>query len=83
MGVNPTPGVRGLGVEEVVILKVRIRVATHTYGTSGRRLKANELAAAIQDEVAPGESGCMTPHAADPRAEHTKGLLGRLVDWTT
>ena len=51
----------------------------HTCGTGGRRLQANELAAAIQDEVAPGESGCMTPHAADPRAEHAKGLLGRLV----
>ena len=42
--------VRGLGVEEVVILKARIRVATHTCGTGGGRLQADELAAAIQDE---------------------------------
>ena len=76
---NTTSGVRGLGVEEVVILEVRIGVATHTCGTGGRRLQANELAAAIQDEVASGENGCITPHAADPRAEHAKGLLGRLV----
>ena len=66
-------------MEEVVILEVRIRVAIHTCGTGGGRLQADELAAAIQDEVAPGENGCMTPHAADPRAEHAKGLLGRFV----
>ena len=69
-GVNTTSGVRGLGVEEVALLEVRIRVATHTCGTGGGRLQADELAAAIQNEVAPGENGCMTPHAADPRAEH-------------
>ena len=68
-----------VGVEEVLVLEVRIGVATHTFGTGGRRLHANELAAAIQDEVAPGENGCMTPYAADPRATHAKGLLGRLV----
>ena len=73
---NPTPGVRGLGVEEVLILEVRIRVTAHTCGTGGRRLQADKLAAAIQDEVAPGENGCMTPHAADPRAGHAKAIFG-------
>ena len=78
-GVNTTSGVLGLTVKEVVILEVRIGIATHTCGAGGGRLQANGLAAAIQDEVASGENGCMTPHAADPRAEHSKGLLGRLV----
>ena len=52
-------------MEEVVVLEVRIGVATHTCGAGGGRLQADELAAAIQDKVAPGENGCMTPHAAD------------------
>ena len=78
-GVNTASGVRGQGVEEVAVLEVWIGVATHTCGAGGGRLQANELAAAIQNEVARGEIGCMTPHAADPRAEHAKGLLGRLV----
>ena len=54
-GVNTTSGVRGLGVEEVIVLEVRIGVATSTCGAGGGRLQADELAAAIQDEVAPGE----------------------------
>ena len=41
--------VRGLGVEEVVDLEVRIevKVATRARGAGGGRLQANELAAAI------------------------------------
>ena len=55
-GVNTASGVRGLGVEEVVVLEIRIGVATHTCGAGGGRLQADELAAAIQDEVVPGEN---------------------------
>ena len=55
-GVSTVSGVRGLGVEEVLVLKVRIGVATRTRGASGERLQANELAAAIhfliQDDFA-------------------------------
>ena len=65
-GVNTAYGARGLGVEEVAVLGVRTRVATRTLGAGGGRLQANELAAAIQDEVAPGENCRMTPHAVDP-----------------
>jgi len=32
----------------------------------GGRLQANELAAAVQDEVARGENNLMIPYAADP-----------------
>ena len=42
-------------MEEVVVIEVRIGDATR-----------NELAAPIQDEVAPGENGRVTPSAADP-----------------
>ena len=65
-GVNTASGVRGLGVEEVEVLEIWIRVATRTRGAGGWWLQVNELAAAIQDEVAPGENGRMTPHAAGP-----------------
>ena len=34
-GVNTAPGVRGLGVEEVVVLEVRTGVATRTRGAGG------------------------------------------------
>ena len=34
-GVNTATGVRGLGVEEVVVLEVRIGVATRTRGAGG------------------------------------------------
>ena len=53
-------------MEEVVVLEVRTGVTTCTRVASGGRLQANELAAAIQDEVAPVGNGRMTPHAADP-----------------
>ena len=62
---NAAPGVRGLGVEEVAVFEVRIGVATRTRGAGGGRLKAIELAASVQDEVAPGENGRMTSDAAD------------------
>ena len=54
-GVNIAPGVRGLDVEEVLVLEDRTGVATRALGAGGWRLQANELAAAVQDEVAPGE----------------------------
>ena len=50
------------GAEEVAVLEVRIGVTTCTRGA----LQAKELAAAIQDEVAPGEDDRMTPPVADP-----------------
>jgi len=53
--VNIAPGVRGLDVEEVLVLEDRTGVATRALGAGGWRLQANELAAAVQDEVAPGE----------------------------
>jgi len=34
-GVNTAPGIRGLGVEEVVVLEVWIGVATRTRGAGG------------------------------------------------
>jgi len=49
------------------MLEVRTGVANSTRGAGGGRLQANELAAAIQDEVASGENGLMTPRAA-PRS---------------
>ena len=57
---NTAPGVRGMGVEEAVVLEVRIGVPTHARGAGGGRLKANELAAPVQDEVVPGENGRIT-----------------------
>ena len=42
-GVNTASAVWGLGVEEVVVLEVRIGVATRTNGAGGGRLQANEL----------------------------------------
>ena len=63
-GVNTASGIRGQGVEEDVV-KVRIGVATRTSGACGGRLRASKLAAATQDEVAPGENARMTPRAAD------------------
>jgi len=77
--VNSASDVRKLGVEEVVVLEVGIGVAIRARGAGGWRLQANELAAPVKDEIAPGKNGRMTPHAADPLAEHAKGLLGRLV----
>ena len=65
-GVSTVPGVRGLGVEEVAVLEVRIVVATRTRGAGGGRLQASKLGAAIQDEVAPGEIGRMNLHVAGP-----------------
>jgi len=53
-GLNTAAGARGLGVEEAAVLEVGIGVATRTRGAGGG-----------QDEVAPGENGRMTPHAAD------------------
>ena len=35
-GVNAASGVRGMGVEEAVVLEVRIRVANRARGTGGR-----------------------------------------------
>jgi len=55
---------RVLGVEEAVVLEVRTGVATRARGAGGRRLQVNGLAAAVHDEVAPGENGRMAPHAA-------------------
>ena len=55
-------------MEEVAVLEVRIGVATRTRGAGGGRLQVSKLAAAIQDEVAPGENVRMTPCAADARA---------------
>ena len=52
--------------EEVAVLEVWIGVATRARGAGGRRLQANELAAPVQDEVAPVKSGHMTPHATGP-----------------
>jgi len=39
-----------------VVLEVRIGVATRARGAGGGRLQANELAAAVQDEVSTGEN---------------------------
>ena len=55
-------------MEEVVVLEVRIGVATRARCVGDGRLQANELAAPaapVQDEVASGENGRMTPHAKD------------------
>jgi len=41
----------------------KIGVANRTRGAGGGGLQANELAAAIQAEVAPGENGRMTLRA--------------------
>jgi len=49
--------------------------ATRARGAGGGRLQTNELAAPVQDEVAPGENGRAAPHATDPSAEHAKGIL--------
>ena len=60
-GVNTASSVRGKGVKEVAVFKVRTEVAIRTRGTGGGRLQVNELAAPVQDEVVPGEScriGC-------------------------
>ena len=46
-GVSTAPGVRKLGVEEVVVLEVGIGVATRARGAGGGRLKANVLAAPV------------------------------------
>ena len=45
----------GLGVEEVVVFELRIGVATGAHGAGGKQLQANERAAPVQDEVAPGK----------------------------
>ena len=65
-GLNTAPVVRGLGVEWVVVLKVRIRVATRARCAGSGRLQANEVAAPVQDEVAPGENGRMIPLVTGP-----------------
>ena len=49
-GVKTASGVRELGVGEFVVLEVRTGVATRARGAGGRRLQANELAAAVQDK---------------------------------
>ena len=60
---NTASGIRGLGVEEVAVLEVRIGVATRTRGEGCGRLQVNELAAdeKIKDEVAPGKNSRITP----------------------
>jgi len=50
-------------VEEAI--RNRAGVATRTCGAGDGRLQADELAAPVQDEVAPGENGRVTSHAAD------------------
>jgi len=63
--VSAASGVRGLGVEEVAVaLEVGIEAATRARGAGSGRLQPNEPA--VQDEVAPGDNGRMTPHAAGP-----------------
>jgi len=64
-GVNIASGVRGLGVEQAVVLEFQIGVAPRARGAGGGRLQANELAAPVQDEVALGDIGRMTPHATE------------------
>ena len=62
----PQTGARcpGTGRGRVVVLEVRIGVATRAPGAGGGRLlQASKLAAPVQDEVALGETGRMTPHA--------------------
>jgi len=62
-GVSTAPGVRGLGLEEVVVLEVRTGVAIRARGAGGGRLQADKLAAPVKDEGATGENGRMTPNA--------------------
>ena len=52
-------------MEKVVVLEVRIGVATRARGAGGGRLQANELVDQVRDEVASGENDRMTAHAAD------------------
>lgn len=63
---NIVRSVRGLDDGKIKkIVPIRFDIAIRTRGAGGGRLQANELAAAIQDEVTPGENCRMTPHAAD------------------
>ena len=54
-GMSTSSGFRGLGAERVVVLEVRIGVATRARGAGGGRLQANELEVPDRIEVAPGE----------------------------
>jgi len=74
-GVNTASDIRRLGVDQVVVLDVRVKsqVATRARRAWRRRraLQANELAAPVQDEVAPDKNGRMT-------AENAKASSGDL-----
>jgi len=41
VGVNTAPGVRGLGVEGVIVLEIRTGATSRTRGAGGKRLQAN------------------------------------------
>ena len=64
-------------MDQTALAAAMTGVATRALGADGGRLQAGGLVAPVQDEVAPGKNGRLTPHAAGPRAEHAKGLLGR------